>query len=148
MIRAVLAVVLAVALLGISLPVVDDASRDRTGARLDRGMDRVADAATGLRADDPGPAWRLAPRRTVRLRIPRATWTTSGVESFRVAGGGPVAAATVGYDLPGRPPVTRRLDAPIRTPDGPIVLREPGLRSLRFGFVRRSGDPVVLVRSG
>lgn len=148
MIRTALAVVLATALLGTSLPAVDDARRDRTAARLDRGMDRIADAATSLRADDPGLAWRLAPRRTVRLQIPRTTWTTSAVESLFVDGGGPATAATVGYDLPGRPPVERRLDAPIRTPDGPIAFRESGSQSVRLALIRRDRDAVVLVRRG
>lgn len=145
MIRLVLAVALSAAILGVSLPAIDDARRDRTAARMDRTADRVSDAATSLLHDDPVRNRSLAPGRTVRLALPGRSWTTSRVESVWIDGRGTDRPAVVGYDLPGRRPVSHRLDVPVET-DGLLVMRGRGVHRLRLTFLVRQGRPVIVVR--
>nr|WP_049980989.1 hypothetical protein [Halolamina rubra] len=55
MIRALLAVVLAAALLSATLPAVESGAADRTASALDREVSRIERAgASLLAADDPG----------------------------------------------------------------------------------------------
>lgn len=144
MIRTVLAVVLAAALLSISLPAVDAAAAERTAAQMDGAVDDIAAAATDLTADDPGPTRRLAPRRVVDVRLPERSLTTARVRHLTVDGGGD-GPARISYALGGRTPNSHRVEAPIVTPTGPIVLRAPGKHTLVLRYVRRDDDPVVLV---
>lgn len=148
MIRVVLAVCLTVALLGVSLPVVDDARQERTAARMDRTVDRLAVAAATLRSDDPTRSPALAPRRTVDLWLPDESWGAVAVERLRLTGASSTAPATVSVTLPGQRPTTVRVDAPLATPAGPLVLREPGEHRLVFRLLRRGGGVVVLVTEG
>lgn len=145
MIRVVLAVVLSAAILGVSLPAIDDARADRTAARMDRAVDRVRDAAVTLLAEDPARTRSLAAGRTVRIHLPRRSWTASPVESLRIEGNGADRPATVCYDLPERRPVRYRIDTPLKT-DGPIVLQGHGTHRLRLVLLLRQDRPVVLVR--
>jgi hypothetical protein len=143
-IRTALAVVLAAALLSISLPAVDAAAAERTSAQMDRAVDRISAAATDVTADDPGPTPRLAPRRVVDVRLPERSLTSARVTRVTVDGGGD-APAHISYALAGRTPNSHRIDAPLATPAGPIVLRASGEHTLVLRYVRRAGEPVVLV---
>lgn len=145
MIRLVLAVVLAAAILGVSLPAIDDARGDRTAARLDRTVDHFDDAALALLDNDPARDRAHAAGRTIRIHLPDRSWTAVRVESVRIDGMDTDRPAVVSYTLSGRPPMRHRIDAPIETP-GPIVLREPGLHRLRADLLLRHGSPVVIVR--
>lgn len=80
MIRVVLTVLVAVALLGASLPALDAARTTTTADHLDRESERLARAASGLAAesvavDDP----ELAARVTVRVRVPTG-FTTARID--------------------------------------------------------------------
>lgn len=144
MIRTVLTVLLAAALLSISLPAVDAAAEERTTAQMDRAVDRIVVAATELPAEDPGPTPNLAPRRVVSVRLPDRSLTTARVEHITVTGGGD-DPARISYALVGRSPTSYRVTAPIATPDGPVALRTPGEQTLVLRFVRRGREPTVLV---
>lgn len=147
MIRTVLTVLLAAALLSIGLPAVDAVADGRTAAQMDRTVDRVAAAARDLSAEDPGPTAELAPRRVVSVRIPGRSLTTARVEHVTVAGGGD-DPARIRYALAGREPTSYRVAVPIATPDGPVALRTPGEQTLVLRFVRRDDEPAVLVTRG
>lgn len=145
MIRVVLVVCLTVALVGVSLPAIDEARHERTAAAMDRTVERVAITATTLRDEDSTRSVALAPRRTVRVVLPQASWTAVSVERVRLTGASPTTPATVDVDLPGRPRKTVRVDAPLATPNGSLVLREPGVHHLDFRLVRLERGVVVLV---
>ncbi|MFB6097143.1 MAG: ABC transporter [Haloferacaceae archaeon] len=147
MIRLLLAVVLASALLAASLPAVDDARRERTVARMDRAVDRLRDAAAAIRTDDPARDPSLAARRVVRVRLTSRSWTTAGVDAFRIDGRGPDRPPLVTCRLRGGRSISRRVDAPIETPD-PVVLRERGVHRLALRFLLRGDRPVVVLRRG
>lgn len=144
MIRAVLAVLLAAALLSISLPAVDAAGEERTIARMDRAVEEVDTSATGLLAEDLGPTARLGPRRVIDVRLPDRSLTTVEVERFAIDGmeDSPVR---ISYRLADRRPTHYRSTAPIATPDGPVVLRSTGEHTVVLRLVRRGGEPTVLV---
>lgn len=150
-VRAVLAVALTVALLGASLPAVDDARAERTRATLDADLRGVAAAATDVAAsDDPVPPGRGGARRIVRLRVPERAWTAAGVEYVAV-GRRPAdgEGGALAYRLDGGPP--RRLRVPgvrLRAADGDpagVVVRRAGVHRLALGLVDRGGAPTVTV---
>lgn len=146
MIRPVLAVVLALALVSVSLPAIEDARVDRTDGHLHREVDRLVDGVERLRLDDPGSTRALAPSLTVTVRLPRVSWTAAGVRWLRLAGDGPDGPSSIGYAVQGGAPVVRRLSVPLSTPDGGLVLRDPGVHRLRLSYRLRDGRSTLLVR--
>lgn len=162
MLRAVLAVALAVALLAASLPAVDRAQRDHADSQVRSQLERLATAARALAArNDPVPVGNAGATRTVTLRLPARGWRSTGV-AYVAIGGVPENAATdtpdgdvLAWRLAGGPPRVARLEGvAIHTvsdgrvaPDGrPLVVREPGRHRVELSLVRRRGRPVVLVR--
>jgi len=131
-IRAVLAVALAAALLSASLPAVDAAAADRTAAALDRDIDRLGHAGASLLADDDPGA-----RRVVTLTLPGASLTAAGVDSLSI---GCKPRCTVRYTLDGGASRTRRLPFSLTTPDGPIRLASPGEHRLILRLVDAGGE--------
>lgn len=156
MIRVVVVVALTTALVAASLPAVADARADRTDAELRTAGERVRRAAAALwtheDATRPGVG---GARRVVSVRLPRASWSTARVGWFAVgggplpeagaAGGGSRNRSLVAYRVRGG--TTRRLRLPgasVRTPDGPVVLREAGVHRVRLRLVRHGGRAVVV----
>ncbi|WP_380675471.1 DUF7311 family protein [Salinigranum sp. GCM10025319] len=146
-VRTLLTVLVAAALIGASLPAVDEARADRTGARLDAAATRLSDTAAALVAsDDPVPLGERGASRTVVVTLPHA-----GVADARAAylsiGGLPNASApsAVGYRVADRPP--RQVDAGVtfRTGADPLVLA-PGRHTLRLTLVRTATGVAVCVR--
>lgn len=79
MIRVVLAVVLASALLGVSLPVAERAERDRNAAIATAELTELADRADRLAADnDPVPLEERPATATVSIQYPAPTLTDGG----------------------------------------------------------------------
>lgn len=144
MIRVVLAVLLAAALLSISLPAIDAVGEERATAQMDRAVERIEASAVDLRQENPGPTARLGPRRVIDLRLPGRSLTTAGVEYISITGreGGP---ARISYALSEREPSHRDLTVPIATPDGDVVLRSTGRHTILLRLVHREGDPTVVV---
>lgn len=146
-VRTLLTVVVATALLGASLPALDDARVDRTERRLDASATRLTDVAAGLVAtDDPVPMGARGASRTVVVTLPSAGVADARAASLSV-GGLPNAShpSTVGYRVAGQPP--RRLDTGVRfvTGERPLVL-SPGRHTLRLTLVRVEGRVGVHVR--
>jgi hypothetical protein len=162
-IRAVLSVTLAAALLAAALPALDDAARTRTAATVEADAEHLRDVATALATtDDAVPADRPGARRVVTVRLPPDSLATAPVEHLAV-GGRPDAAAAPGsatavtglptdapdvlaYRLAGRPTQTVRVPVDLRTPGGPVVLREAGTHRLTLGLVRDEQGVSVVVR--
>ena len=146
-VRTLLTVVVAAALVGASLPAVEDARTDRTAARLDASATRLSDAANALVAtDDPVPAGERGASRTVVVTLPQAGFADARAEYLSV-GGVPNASSpsTVGYRVAGRPP--RQVDAGVTFVTGPepLVLA-PGRHTLRLTLVRTTTGVGVRVR--
>jgi hypothetical protein len=140
-IRVVLAVCVATALLAASLPAVEDARTDRTASDLDRTGDRLVRAAGSLHAADAPNA---GASRIVRLNLPPVSLGRAGVESV-VVDCEPRCAFR--YRLGGGRTEYRLLaGVPMATPDGPVTFASPGPHRLRLGLVREDGGLVVTVR--
>lgn len=138
MIRVLLAVTLAAALLAASLPAVESAAADRTDAALNRDIDRLQTIGESLLASED-----IGARRTLTVSLSAERLTTAGVSSFTIACR-PVCA--VRYELTGRPVQTRTLSLPLATPDGPIRLSGPGEHRLSLGLAINDGQRVVVLR--
>jgi hypothetical protein len=146
-VRTLLTVVVAAALVGASLPAIDDARADRTAAHLDATATRLSDVATALVAtDDPVPAGERGASRTVVVTLPHAGFADARADYLSL-GGVPTAssASTVGYRVAGRP--ARRIDAGVTFVTGPepLVLA-PGRHTLRLTLVRTATGVGVRVR--
>ena len=143
MIRVVLAVLLAVAILAAVGPSVEAGREARTATHLDGVVDRVTRAVGSLRAhEDPTRPGVIGARRIVRLRLPTPSWAATGA-IFRVDGD----EDRIGYRLDGEAPHRTRLrGVDLRTPSGPVVVESPGRHRLTVSLVRDDGVGVVVTR--
>lgn len=149
MIRVVLAAVLAVALLGVATPAIDDAGRSSTDRRLASDLSRVASVAETLDArhdavrPEAGPA-----TRTVLIDVPDGGWGRAPATVVFGAGtdhrrlewqveSGPRRAVRVGIELR----VWRNGD-----PTAGELRLGPGRHRLELALVRTGAGPAVAVR--
>ncbi|MFB6129699.1 MAG: hypothetical protein ABEJ28_02645 [Salinigranum sp.] len=151
MIRAVTAVLLAVALLAAVQPAVDAARARRTASALRTETTRLERAARALvDREDPTPAGVVGARRTVSIRVPRRGLAAAGVSSVRIGAPpnatsrGPAASVArtndaVTYELSGGSSATIWVEGvDLRTPDGPVTFEAPGRHRVSLTLV---GDP-------
>lgn len=165
MLRAVLAVTLAVALLGVAGPAIDDARTGSTERRIDGQLDALAASAETLRECEPAvdPGERGA-RRVRSLSLPAASVTSAPVEYVAI-GGIPEGRSdrdttrtdVLAYAVEGGRQHVELVDVPIRVAvrgedgwtirgDGePLVLRGDGTARVTLTLVRLDGRPTVLV---
>ena len=156
MIRVVLTVLVAVALLAVSMPALEDARTATTEERLDTESDRVERAIGGLASgsmsvSDPS----LAARTTVTVRAPSGVTAAridrlALVESRRSENGSGVALR---YRLDGGrdrilPVVPEHVAATVEVDDGPIALRTRGESRLELRLVDDGGPAVKIARVG
>lgn len=134
MLRAVLAVAMAAALLAVSVPVVETARVQYSDERIDRELDAIETAATTLtERNDPPPPGVPGPRQTITIDLPEKTWSTAGVAEVRLT---PAADSeghtTARWRVSGGTEHTRQLRAKVVTPQrtGEIVLRDGGRQQL------------------
>lgn len=157
MIRPVLAVVVATALLGTAMPVLDTVRSDVTetrlaaqGDRLDHTAAELAADSTAVAPDDP------AARRTLTLTVPGRSLATARADV--VAIGCPRAvltddsspidcSAALIYRVAGGTPVVQRVGADLETPSGPIRLPS-GEHRIVLRYVERDSGPVVQATRG
>jgi len=159
--RPVLAVALAVALLAVTLPAVDDARAERAATQVDAEVGRLAERMRLLqRREDPAPTRAGGPRWYVTIHLPERSWTSDGVDylaigavgngttdGLRVAQG----AATNGTVLvwrtdSGRRGVTYLQSVQVRSgSDGAPVLHSGGSHRLALSLVRTNGTTAVAV---
>lgn len=151
MIRAVLAVALAAAILSLSLGAIDDARVANADARIEAGADRLVAAAEALAAtDQPVPPGRPGARRVLELSLPARTWSAAGVDAVEVGAlpGRPAGRGGVAWTVPGGPRRVLRVEGVAlrgSTPDGTLVLRRSGTHRLVLALVERDGRRVVVV---
>jgi hypothetical protein len=138
-IRALLAVALAAALLAASMPAIESAATDRTAAALDRDIERIERAGRSLLAeDDPGA------RRVLTVKLPTDSLSSAGVDSFTIDCS---AHCEIRYRLDSGWSRTRRLTIPLTTPEGPIRLGSPGEHRLWLRLEQHDGGRVVELRA-
>lgn len=141
MIRVVLAVVAATALLTASLPAVKEARADRTASQMDRVGTRLGDASESLLAADDADA---GARRVLTLTLPARSLTRAGVDRFAF---GCTPDCVLEYRLSGGRTSHRVLGSDsLATPDGAIAFSRPGEHRLMLRVVRIDGRRVVTVR--
>lgn len=142
MIRAVTAVMLAVALLAVSLPALEEAGRTHSDTRVATELDRLESAARALKARSAATRQGPTARQTLTLSLPEATWAHPGLAWLRVPppGGGPVGWRVDG----GAAHSCRLLDGDLVGPPGGLTLRKGG--SHEVVLLLRPGGTVELRR--
>lgn len=148
MLRVVVAVALAAALLGVSIPVIQEARLNHADARVATEIDGLVATAERLHErNDPAPPGVSGARRTVRLHLPGPSWSSARLDflsvpetSDRGEGG------TVRWRVDGGREVRRGVSTPLVGPEGGLILRGGGSRTLVLELTRRGGEVVVLVR--
>lgn len=158
MIRAVLAVLLAVALLAVGFAAVEDVRAERSARLVDGEVDEVAGAVHELVATEEPAGRDAAARRVLTVDVPAATLTEAPVAYVAIGG---VPGDPTPVDAPGRDAIAYRLRGGptrvrtvpvevravaagiVRDEDEPLVLR--GTTRIRLSLVDSCGGPVVLV---
>jgi len=150
MLRVVFAAALAVVLVGVATPAIDDARRTNAATAVQSDLRVVERAALSLlETDEHAPG--AGARRSVTVRLPTRSWTSAGLEYVSIGGppGGPSAEpgrGVVVYRVRGSEPRRLALDVPLFAPDGPVVLRGDGDHRLVLGIGQVDGGRVVTVR--
>lgn len=148
MLRAVLAVVLATALLGASLPAIDQARQNHSETAIRAELDRVERAANGLLdADDPTETT-MGARRLVTVSLPEKSWTDAGTGSVSFASPSGRSGGRLAWAVRDGVTHVRHLpNVPLRTSTGePLTLRAGGSYLLVLSLDGTSVEPVVTVR--
>ena len=147
MLRLVLAVILAGALLAATAPALEDGRTASIDRRLRGELRSLRNAMRELaRTNDPVAPGRRGARQVVELAVPEGA-AAAAVEYVELGGDG---GSTLAYALAGGSRHEIRLDrVDLRTTGsdpGPLVLREGGSYRLALELVRVDGEPAVVVR--
>lgn len=153
MLRTVLSVLLATALLSTALPAVEDARATRSDARVQADVAALDAALVELTSTEDAVEGGATARRVVTVSLPSASLTSAPVDYVAV-GGSPstnrssrAGETLVAYRVDGEPERVVRVDVPTRTPgDGPLVLRGAGDRRLSLSLVAGHRGPAVAVQ--
>lgn len=142
MIRVVVSVMLAVALVAAAQPAVEQAAGERTDAEVRAAVDELDVAATELARSEEAAAGAGCARRVVTLALPAAGPATAPVERLVVE---PTGSA-YHYRVGGRANRTVAGSVPVYTLDGePLVLEEAGRHRLVLTLVEVGGTRRVVV---
>lgn len=142
MIRVVVTVLLAVAILAASLPAVEHAAADRSEEQLGAGIDSIDAAALELAKSEEAVPGTEGARRTVEVTLPADGVAAAGVERFAISG----ADRRYAYRVEDRAEREHRGSVPVHTLDGePLVLRESGTHELVLVLVEVEGGRRVVV---
>lgn len=145
--RAVLAVLLASALLGATLPALDDARRERASMTVAEQAETLERTARRLaRTDDPTAD--AGARRIVTLSLPASDRTTAAVDRLSVGPASGDAGGRIRWHVRGGSTHEAMLSGPrLGTTDGePLALDGPGRHRLVLALDGRPDSPVVTVR--
>jgi hypothetical protein len=147
MLRVVVAVALATALLGAATPAVDDARIDHADARVETEVDELAATADRLvERNDPAPPGVRGARRLLTLHLPGPSWGSAGLDHLSVPGPSADRRGVLTWRVEGGRETTRWVSVPLVGPDGGLSLRGGGARRVVLELVRRDDEPVVVVR--
>lgn len=141
MLRVVFVILLAVSLLAVAMPVVEDARDAAAGQTIRTQLDRL-DRVAGrlLERNDLPPPGVAGPRRVVTLSFPERTWANAGLDWLRIPTDGPTPSWQVG----GREPQVWRPSTPITVSED-LDIRDGGRVRLVLTARRGANGPVVVV---
>jgi hypothetical protein len=158
MLRVVVAVALAVALLAVSLPALETARADRSEHRVEGEIDGLAAAIEDVHARESAVrAGSAGARRVVTLRVPAQSWTDAGIEYVAI-GGRPDRSdvddrnsTVLAWRVTGREPRERRIPDVTVAGDtvgdsGSVVIREPGVHRLSVSLTECGNGTAIVVR--
>jgi hypothetical protein len=145
-IRYVVAVALAVALLGFATVAVDHGTAARSEAQVESALDTVDSAATSLVENERPPvADERPPRRLVEITLPGDRFLASAPArlGFRRVSG--ADATRVTYRIEGETAETETIDAPLQRGDASSFALDghTGRLTLLLRLVRVDGEAVV-----
>lgn len=161
MLRVVVSVVLALALLGISQPAIEQARETAAERAVVRELARVETAIAELRTEDAVPYGQPGARRVVTLSLPTRAFASAGVEYVSI--GAPPDKRSNDSDLlasrvSGRSPQAIRVEADLRVErsrgkarwlaDEPVLIRTGGRVRLVLTPVRHEGKRIIVVQQG
>jgi hypothetical protein len=143
MLRTALAVLVGAALLGLALPVVDDARVGHADSQVRTELGHLETAAEQLHSEsDPvapdAPGARV--ERTVVL--PTRSWGTAGLDRLQIPAR---ANKSIRWRVTGGQVQTRHTIPPLVAPPDGLTLRERGRHRLTLSLERRDGNAVVVV---
>lgn len=142
MIRVVVTVLLAVAILAAALPAVEHAAADRSEEQLRASVEEIDAAALELAESEEAVPGTEGARRTVEVTLPADGIAAAGVERFTISG----ADRRYAFRVDGRPTREQRGSVPVRTLDGePLVLEESGTHELVLALVEVEGERRVVI---
>lgn len=152
MIRYVLAVVLAVALLAVAAPAVDRAATQNADRQVAASVAAIDEAATSLATNEElSPPDHPDPRRVVDVALPRESLTTDGVDRLEIEPDVEHGYSSVRYVLSDGTTSVGAIAEPIvaETADGNRTVEIGGGDDLELVLTLEadgSGDPVVVAR--
>lgn len=151
MIRYVIAVVLLVAILGISLPAIDQVSSGRSEAQLRTVATTIEESAVELvRAEEPPPRGVRGPQRVVRVNFPDG-FASKRVASMKLVPRRSENLTVLSYRVEGGPQRTVVVGAVVVNENGNAVkLGGPsGQQTYRLRLARSDdGEPIVVLSRG
>ena len=149
MLRVVVAVTLAAALLGTSMPAVETARVEHADARVEGELAGLAATAERLLArNDPSPPGVPGARRTVTLHAPGPSWASASLDTLSIPGSTTPGddSTRVSWRTVGGRETTRTLSSPLVGHGDGLTIEGGGSRRLVLQVMRQNGDPVVVVR--
>lgn len=161
MLRVSVAVVLAVALLGVAQPAVEDARSIAAERAVERELAEIERAITELRTEAAVPYGQPGARRVVTLDLPERAFASAGIEYVAIGGVPDGDRTDSDTDLlvskvADRTPSIVRIDADLRVErsrgevswltDDSLVLRTGGRHRITLEPVRHDGQRVIVVR--
>lgn len=144
-VRATIAIALAVALLGASLPTVETARIQHSEARVVAEVQRLERTATALGAENEVVDTGQPARSRFTLRLPSRSWGEAGIERFRLLPG--CATGDVVWTVRGGSEQSYRFSTVrLSGPAGGLVISDGGRSRLVLELRRERGRRVVVAR--
>jgi len=122
MMRHIVAVLMTLALISVSMPVIDDVAADRSQKALETELAKIQDSAEALSNDEEQARGNTNnPQRIVTLEFPEKSFTTRPVETVRINPHHAAGKSTITYSVVGRENSQMTVDAAIVGPDNGTV---------------------------
>lgn len=143
MLRTVLAVLAATALLAVALPIVDDVRVAHAESQVATELDHLESAASDLDAEsDPSRPGSAGARVERTVHLPESSWGNAGVQRVEIPGS---ANDSVTWRVAGGRTRSVRPSPPLVAPPDGMILSESGRHRLTLSLHRQDGQRVVVV---
>jgi hypothetical protein len=142
-IRTTVTVALAMALLGASLPAVDEARRTHANGRVADELDRLDRVARGLMAENEVVQTGQPARAWVTLYLPTPSWGSSGLSRLSIRGD--KRGKDASWTVVGGARQSRQLSVPLVGAGDGLTLAAGGRHRLVLELRSRGGERLVVV---